>query len=77
VKKTSGTDAARRAALKALVPAAHQVARTYATRQGLDFTPIEHAAVSVELRKLADRMDDLAERGSAAVVASFFGAEAG
>jgi hypothetical protein len=71
----------QRMALKILVPHAHLIAAGYwalthdSEGQPLSSTAIEdNRALSVELRRIADRMDEVASRGSASVLAAFFGA---
>lgn len=66
-------DDARRAALKALVPHAHLLAGSYSLPNREQPTTEHHQAVADELRRLGDLMDGLAERGTATVLAAFFG----
>ncbi len=71
----------QRAALKLLVPHAHLIAAAYwGQTHDMDGHPLtltaveDNRALSVELRRIADRMDEVASRGSASVLAAFFGA---
>ncbi len=71
----------QRVALKILVPHAHLIAAGYwalthdSEGNPLSLTAIdENRALSVEIRRIADRMDEVATRGTASVLAAFFGA---
>lgn len=63
-------DDTRRAALKALVPLAHQTAAEYSRYPGNQ----GWLAIAEEIRAFADKMDEVATSGTSVVVAAFFGA---
>ncbi len=67
--------AAQRAALKVLLAQAHFLARGYASpcADGAALEP-HLLAIGAELRRLADKMDELATRGTPTVLGDFFGA---
>lgn len=62
-------ESARRGALKEMVRYAHLMAASW--MQGCPDT--NDMTISVELRRLADRLDDLATNGTAPALAQFFG----
>ena len=64
MKDADSVAAARRAALKALVPQAHFLAAGYASSD---------AVLAEQLRAFGDRMDEVATYGSPAMLSAFFG----